>query len=113
LHRHVIIVTTTEISQCRTGENVRRHAISALKVGVVNRSSSQGDIGEVRKSLGLKKSGNAEGDGMVREEVGEEEPLLLPDSAEGIAWAAASSSADIGRTVDGSPSVIARVCSGD
>ena len=112
MHGHVIIATTTEISQCRAGENVRRHAISALKVGVVNRSSSQGTIGEIRKSLGLKKSGDAEGDGTVREEVGEEEPLLLPDSAEAIAWAAASSSADIGRTVDGLPSVIAHVCSG-
>ena len=83
LHRHVIIVTTTEISQCRSGENVRRHPISALKAVL---STGQGDIGEVRKSLGLKKSGDAEGDGTVREEVGEEEPLLLPDRAFNEPW---------------------------
>jgi len=66
--------------------------MSASKAGVVSRSSSHGDNGEVRKLLGLKKSGDA-------------------DNAEAIAWAAASSLTDIWRAADVSPSEMVCVCS--
>jgi hypothetical protein len=70
---------------------------SPSRAGVVSRSS-HGDTGEVRKSLGFgfKKSGEAEEFCSVRhiEGGGLSE---LPDNAEAIACAAASSLADIGR----------------
>ena len=60
----------------------------------------------------MKNSGEAEGDGAVREQVAEEKLSPVPDNAEAIAWAAASLSTDIGRAVDVSRSVMVRVCSG-
>jgi hypothetical protein len=65
----------------------------------------------VRKLLGLKKSGDAVGDGMVREQVADEDRSSLPDNAEAIAWAAASSLTDIWRAADVSPSEMVCVCS--
>jgi hypothetical protein len=67
---------------------------SPSRAGVVN-NSSQGDTGEVRKSLGLNKSGDTEDERSVREESKRELYSVVPDNAEAIACAAASSSADM------------------
>lgn len=84
---------------------------SASNAGVVSKSSSHGDTGEVRKLLGLKKSGDAVGDVVVREHPTDEGRSVVPDNAEAIAWAAAASSTDIGRVADVSPSETVCVCS--
>jgi len=80
--------------------------ISASRAGVV-KSSSHGDTGEVRKSLGFgfKKSGEAKEFCSVRE-IDEGRLSEVPDSAEAIACAAASSSADIGTATVGLSSVM-------
>jgi hypothetical protein len=65
----------------------------------------------VRKSLGFKNTGDAEDDSSVRGETGEQQSEV-PDNAEAIACAAASSLADIG-TVMVELSSGADVCSAD
>jgi hypothetical protein len=73
--------------------------MSPSRAGVVSRSS-HGDTGEVRKSLGLgfKKSGDAKEFCSVKQ-TDEEQLSEVPDSAEAIACAAASSLADKGRPI--------------
>ena len=67
---------------------------SASRAGVVSRSS-HGDTGDVRKSLGFMNTGEADVrlDTLMRGK----QHLEVPDNAEAIACAAASSFADIGR----------------
>ena len=74
--------------------------MSPSRAGVVSRSS-QGDTGDVRKSLwfGFKKSGEAEEVCSVRQTDGQR-LSEVPDSAEAIACAAASSFTDIGIATD-------------
>lgn len=74
--------------------------MSASRAGVGNRSS-HGDTGEVRKSLwlGFKKSGEAKEFWSVKQ-IEEGRLSEVPDNADAIACAAASSLADIGRAMD-------------
>ena len=71
---------------------------SASRAGVVS-SSSQGDTGDVRKSLGFMNTGEAGRrlDTLMREK----QHLEVPDNADAIACAAASSLADIGTATVG------------
>ena len=71
---------------------------SASRAGIVS-SSSQGDTGDVRKSLVFMKTGEAERrlDTLMREK----QHLEVPDNANAIACVAASSLADIGTATVG------------